>query len=208
MLPKIVCVASFLFGTSLANLSLAQDRMPPIPPAQYSEEQTKAAAEFLEARKVPVFGPFEPLMRSPEVMNKARAMGDYLRYHSAIGNTLSELAILITAREWSQDYEWSLHQPIALKAGMKPEIAAAIAEGRRPEGMSEDEEIVYDFSTELFSNKRVSNRAYERALQRFGEEGVIDLTSIAGYYAYLAMVLNVSHMPALKDGPVLKRFPD
>jgi hypothetical protein len=113
-------------------------------------------------------------------------MGDYLRYNSAIGNTLSELAILVTAREWAQDYEWSLHEPIALKAGIKPEIAAAIADGRRPDGMSADEEIVYDFSTELFRNKRVPARAYDRALRRFGEKGVIDMTSIAGYLLRLS----------------------
>jgi hypothetical protein len=82
-------------------------------------------------------------------MNMARAMGDYLRYHSAIGNTLSELVVLITAREWSQDYEWYVHYPIALKAGVAKDIADAIADGRRPTGMSADEEIVYDFTTEL-----------------------------------------------------------
>ena len=95
----------------------AGERLPTIPPAQYSAEQKQAAADFEAARKVPVFGPFEPLMYSPAVMSQARAMGDYLRYKSAIGNTLSELAILLTAREWSQDYEWSVHYPIALKAG-------------------------------------------------------------------------------------------
>src|SRR5207302_3606323 len=103
----------------------AQSRLPTIPPAQYTPEQKQAAAEFEAARKTPVFGPFEPLMHSPQVMTQARAMGDYLRYNSAIGNTLSELVILITAREWSQDYEWYVHQPIALKAGLKPEIADA-----------------------------------------------------------------------------------
>ena len=89
-----------------------------------------------------------------------------------------------------------------------PDIAEAIAEGRRPEGMSEDEEIVYDFSTELYRNKSVSDRTYERALKRFGDKGVIDLASIDGYYAMLAMVLDVSRTPALKDGPALKHFPD
>ena len=87
----------------------AEERLPTIPPAQYSAEQKQAAADFEAARKVPVFGPFEPLMYSPAVMSQARAMGDYLRYKSAIGNTLSELAILLTAREWTQDYEWSVH---------------------------------------------------------------------------------------------------
>jgi 4-carboxymuconolactone decarboxylase len=132
-----------------AGSVLAQQRLPTIPPDQYTAEQKKAADEFLVARKVPVFGPFELMMHSPEVMNMARAMGDYLRYHSAIGNTLSELVVLITAREWSQDYEWYVHYPIALKAGVAKDIADAIADGRRPTGMSADEEIVYDFTTEL-----------------------------------------------------------
>ena len=141
-----------------AGSVLAQQRLPTIPPDQYTADQKKAADEFLATRKVPVFGPFEPMMHSPEVMNMARAMGDYLRYHSAIGNTLSELVILITARDWSQDYEWHVHYPIALKAGIAKDIADAIADGRRPNGMSTDEEIVYDFTTELQKISAFRNR--------------------------------------------------
>ena len=148
------------------SAAMAQTRLPTIPPDQYSAEQKKAAEEFLAARKVPVFGPFEPLMYSPEVMTQARAMGDYLRYKSGVGNTLSELAILITAREWTQDYEWYVHAPIAAKAGVKTEIISAIRDGRRPIGMSEDEEIVYDFSSELHRNKRVSDPTFARAESR------------------------------------------
>jgi len=103
--------------TSIA--ARAEERLPTIPPANYTAEQQQAAADFEAARKVPVFGPFEPLMHSPQVMTQARAMGDYLRYKSAIGNTLSELAILITARDWTQDYEWYVHYPIALKVGIR-----------------------------------------------------------------------------------------
>ena len=125
----IICV--FLGWRTAA----AEPRLPTIPPDQYTEEQKKAAEEFLAARKVPVFGPFEPMMHSPAVMNLARSMGDYLRYHSSIGNTLSELVILITAREWSQDYEWHVHYPIALKAGIGKDVANAVADGRRPTGM-------------------------------------------------------------------------
>jgi 4-carboxymuconolactone decarboxylase len=202
------CAAAVIAGCFLSCQAFAQSRLPPIPPDQYTEEQKSAAAEFLAARKVPIFGPFEPLMYSPEVMSKARAMGDYLRYHSSIGNTLSELAILVAAREWSQAYEWSLHEPIAVKAGIKPEIAEAIGEGRRPQGMSEDEETVYEFSSELHRNKSVSDATYARAMMRFGEKGVIDLAAINGYYTFLAMVLNTVRFPALKDGPVLKRFPE
>ena len=184
----------------------AQDRLPTIPPAQYTAEQKQAAAEFEAARKVAVFGPFEPLMHSPQVMSQARAMGDYLRYKSAIGNTLSELAILLIAREWTQDFEWSVHYPIALKAGIKQEIADAIAEGRRP-SMSPDEEIVYDYSMELLKNKQVSNTTFERAKARFGTKGVVDMTGILGYYTFLAMQLNAAQYPPTKDAKKLARMP-
>src|SRR3954466_2518502 len=136
----------------LTTVTMAQERLPTIPPDQYTAEQKKAAEDFLAARKVPVFGPFEPLMHSPEVMTLARSMGDYLRYKSGIGNTLSELVILVTAREWTQDSEGHVHASIPAKAGIKPEIIAAIRDGRRPVGMSDDEEIVYDASVELQRN--------------------------------------------------------
>jgi len=195
--------SSVLIGVS----AHADDRLPTIPPAQYSPEQKQAAAEFEAARKVPVFGPFEPLMYSPAVMSQARAMGDYLRYKSAIGNTLSELAILLTAREWTQDYEWSVHYPIALKAGIRQEIADAIAEGRRPATLSADEAIVYDYALELLKNKQVSNFTFERAKTRFGAKGVVDMTGIVGYYTFLAMQLNAAQYPPAKDAKKLPRMP-
>ena len=185
----------------------AEERLPTIPPAQYSAEQKQAAADFEAARKVPVFGPFEPLMYSPAVLSQARAMGDYLRYKSAIGNTLSELAILLTARDWSQDYEWSVHYPIALKAGIRPEVADAIADGRRPAALSADEEIVYDYALELLKNKQVSTATFERAKARFGARGVVDMTGIVGYYTFLAMQLNAAQYPQPKDAKKLPRLP-
>jgi 4-carboxymuconolactone decarboxylase len=197
-------LAAFVFiGVS----AQADDRLPTIPPAQYSPEQKQAAAEFEAARKVPVFGPFEPLMYSPAVMSQARAMGDYLRYKSAIGNTLSELAILLTAREWTQDFEWSVHYPIALKAGIRQDTADAIAEGRRPATLSADEEIVYDYAMELLKNKQVSNLTFERAKTRFGAKGVVDMTGIVGYYTFLAMQLNAAQYPPAKDAKKLPRMP-
>lgn len=201
-------IAGLALASAIATSAHAAERLPTIPPAQYTDEQKQAAEAFVAARKVPVFGPFEPLMHSPQVMSQARSMGDYLRYHSAIGNTLSELAILVTAREWSQDYEWYVHQPIALKAGIKPEITAAIADGRRPAGMSDDEEIVYDFSTELHRNKRVSDLTFERAEKRFGKKGIVDLTGINAYYALLAMQLNVAQYALPQGGKKLVRFPE
>jgi 4-carboxymuconolactone decarboxylase len=185
----------------------AEERLPTIPPAQYSEEQKQAAADFEAARKVPVFGPFEPMMYSPQVMSLARAMGDYLRYKSAIGNTLSELAILITAHEWTQDYEWSVHYPIALKAGIRKEVADDIAAGRRPATMSSDEETVFAFTNELLRNKQVSDATFERARSRFGSKGVVDMTGIVGYYTFLAMQLNVAQYQAAMEGKKLPRIP-
>lgn len=185
----------------------SQERLPTIPPDQYGAAQKKASEDFLATRKVPVFGPFEALMHSPEMMSLARGMGDYLRYKSAIGNMLSEFAIIITAREWSQDYEWWLHAPIAIEAGIKPEIVDAIRDGRRPAGMSEDEEIVYDFSIELHRNKSVSDATFARAEQRFGKNGVVDLVGINGYYTLLAMQLNTARYRIPEDAQPLPRFP-
>jgi 4-carboxymuconolactone decarboxylase len=146
-------------------------------------------------------------MYSPQVMSQARAMGDYLRYKSAIGNTLSELVILITAREWTQDYEWSVHYPIALKAGIQKEVADDIAVGQRPSAMSPDEETVFDFTSELLRNKQVSDATFERAKSRLGMKGVVDMTGIAGYYTFLAMQLNVAQYPVAVDGKKLPQVP-
>ncbi len=201
---RFAVVVALLAGA----LAHAADRLPTIPPAQYSDEQKQAAAEFEAARKTPPFGPFEPLMHSPQVMTQARAMGDYLRYHSALGNTLSELVILVTAREWTQDYEWFVHEPIAVKAGIRQEICDAIADGRRPVGMRDDEEIVYDFANELLKNKRVSDRTFERADKRFGKKGVVDLTGIVGYYTFLAMQLNAAQYVPPAAAKPLPRFPE
>ena len=197
-------------GLALALLSAlpatAQERLPTIPPAQYDQAQKQAAAEFLAARKNAVQGPFEPMMYSPPVMSRARAMGDYLRYASGIGNTLSEFAILITARDWGQDYEWSVHAPIAAKAGIKLEKIAAIREGRRPDAMSPDETIIYDFATELLHNKGVSDTTFKAAESRFGKPAIVDLVGIVGYYTFNAMMLNTArYKPA--DGTAIPHFP-
>lgn len=183
------------------------DRMPEIPADKMTPEQKKAADDFLAERKVPIFGPFVPLLRSPEVMLRARAMGDYLRYKSVLPAALNEFAILITARHWTQEYEWAVHQPIAVKAGLKAEITQALAEGRRPQGMSADEEIVYEFCTELHQNKSISDATYARTLARFGEQGIIDLIGVNGYYTFLAMVLNTARTAVPKNAPMIPLFP-
>jgi 4-carboxymuconolactone decarboxylase len=195
ILAVIVCASAVA-----ASGVRAEERLPTIPPAKYTEEQKQAAVEFEAARHTPVFGPFEPMMYSPQLMSAARAMGDYLRYKSAIGNTLSELAILMTARAWGQDYEWHVHYTIALKSGIRQDIADAIANDRRPAMMSPDEEVVFDYVSELLKTKHVADQTFDRAQSRFGAKGVVDIAGIVGYYTLLAIQLNAAKYPSPKDG--------
>lgn len=183
-------------------------RLPEIPISEYSDAQKQAAAGFEAQRGRPPYGPFLPLLHSPEVMTLARSMGDYLRYKPSIGTTLSELAILVTAREWSQDYEWFMHAAIAEAAGIGADVIAAIRDGRRPTGMTADEEMVYDFSIELHRNKRVSDATFARVDTRFGKQGIVDLTGINGYYTLLAMQLNVARFEPDGGMPRLPRMPE
>src|SRR2546425_10354345 len=134
----------------------AHDRMPPIPIDKMTDAQKKAAAEFAADRKQEVFGPFMPLLRSPEVMLRAMRMGDYLRFRTVLPPRLNEFVIILTARHWSQQYEWQVHYPAALRAGLNADIAQAVAHGRRPDRMADDEQIIYDFIAQLFRNQNVS----------------------------------------------------
>lgn len=195
-------------GALMPAVSGAQARMPAIPADKLTDAQKQAIADFKAARGAELSGPFVPMLRSPEVMTRARAMGDYLRYKSTLPPRLSEFAILITAREWAQSYEWYAHYPLAVKGGLKPEIAAAVAEGRRPEGMAADETALYDFCTELHRNRSVSDATYARAIAAFGEQGVIDAVGISGYYTLIAMVLNTARVPVpAGEKPALAPFP-
>ncbi len=201
-------LAAGLVALSLATPVLAQDRMPPIPSDKLTDAQKNAVREFAAARKAEVSGPFWPLLRSPEVMNRARAMGDYLRFTSVLPPRLSEFAIIITARQWTQNYEWDVHAPLAQQGGLKPSIIAAIADGRRPEGMAADEDILYTFCDELHRTQSVSDATYAKAVSTFGEQGVIDILGISGYYTMLAMVLNTARTPVpAGHTPALRAFP-
>jgi 4-carboxymuconolactone decarboxylase len=193
MTSKVAAAA--LFVVAFAMPGSAQDRMPPLAPEQMTDAQKKAAAEFSEVRKGGPFGPFAPLLRSPEVMNRARAMGDYLRFRSVLPPRLSEFAILITARHWTQHYEWDAHRPLAVRGGLSEDIVKALAAGRRPDRMTDDEDALYTFLTELLKTQHVGDATYGRAVARFGEQGVIDLIGLGGYYSMLAMVMNTARTP-------------
>jgi len=181
------------------------DRMPPISKELWTDAQAKAAAEFAKMRGQEVFGPFALMLRSPEVMLRAAAMGDYMRYKTSLPRPLNEMIILLTARHWSQQFEWHIHQPMALKAGLSETIVAAISKGRRPEQLSADEAIVYDFATELLRLQNISDETYAKARERFGEPGIIDMVGVAGYYSLLSMMMNTARtaVPADSDVPRL-----
>ena len=163
---------------------IALDAMPP--------PQRAAAQATTAGPRGAVYGPFVPLLRSPELMEYAQRMGEYLRYRSAIGVRLSELAILVTARQWNQQVEWAIHAPIAAQVGIPSSVIEAIAGRRRPSDMLVDEAVVHDFCVELHEGKSVSDRLYADALALFGEHGVVDLMGINGYYTFLAMVMNTA----------------
>jgi 4-carboxymuconolactone decarboxylase len=186
----------------------AQDRMPPIPPDKLTDAQNKAITAFKADRSVDISGPFVPLLRSPELMVRASALGTYLRYKSSLPPRLSEFVILLTSRRWTQQYEWQAHQPLALRGGLRADIVQAIAEGRRPERMAEDEDAVYTFVDEVQRNQGVSDATYARAIAKVGEQGVVDVLGISGYYTMLAMVMNTTRTP-LPDGvkPPLATLP-
>ena len=202
---RIACAILLITACSL-NIH-AQDRMPPIPDEQMTEAQKVAAAEFRASRGEPG-GPWAVILRSPELINRPRGVSDYLRFNSSLPPRLSEFVILITAREWTQNFEWAAHYPLAIEGGLSPDIAAAIADGRRPEGMADDEETLYDFCTALHRDGRVSDAGYARTLAEFGEQAIVDMVGLSGYYTLIAMVLNTAQTP-LRPGatPALEPFP-
>ena len=178
-----------------ATVESADNRMPPQSEADYSDAQKAAIAAFEKQRGRAIGGPFVPLLRSPRVFEIAIQMGYYLRYETGLPATLTEFAILITARRWSQNYEWFAHRKIAEEVGLDPVKIEAVREGRRPADMSDDEAAVYDFCMEIHQNGQVSDTSYNALQQRFGDQAVIDFTAICGHYSLLAMVMNGTKTP-------------
>jgi 4-carboxymuconolactone decarboxylase len=175
------------------------DRMPPMDPAVMNDAQKKAAAELAAGPRKGVFGPFIPLLRSPELMDRLGRVGEYLRFHNSIPPKLAELAMLITARHVTNQFEWVVHHPLAIKAGVARDTVEAVGEGRRPASMPDDEALVHDFATELLATHRVADASYARAVKALGEQGVVDLTGTIGYFTAVCYVMNVAQTPPPKS---------
>ena len=153
-------------------------------------DQARAAEEFRRLRGVEPFGPFIPLLHSPELMTRVSALGAYLRFRSALPPRLRELAILITAAHWRQQYEWDVHAPIALEAGVAQSVLDAVWEGETPDGLDHQQQAVHDLCIALHRDRTVFRGLHDRAQVALGEQGTIDAIATCGYYSLLAMVLN------------------
>ncbi len=209
-----------LFTTALVSAAFAlplaaaaQERYPELKPDQLSAEQ-KAYVDALQkpprnnttALKNP---PFKVYMRSPELAEKLEAVSDYVRWGSGLPPRLTELAIMITARQWSSQWIWRAHYRLAVRGGLDPSVGADIAAGKRPEKMQADETILYTYATEMYRDKAVSDATYAAAVKQFGEKGLIDLVATMGYYDTVAMTLITAKAVAPKedDVPQLAELP-
>jgi len=172
-------------------------RFKPLTDNDMTDAQRQAAAELASGPrgKLNPHGPNALLLRSPGLMTRTQKVGAFLRYECSLPQRLREFGILVTARQWGAQVEWIEHHPLALKEGLDPQALEDLAQGMRPRGLRDDEAALYEFCTELHETHGVSDATFAAAVQRFGDQGVIDLIGLTGYYTMLAMVLNVAQQP-------------
>ena len=187
----------------------AQERFPALTLDQRTPEQRKVAEAIMSGPRGRMAGPFNAWLRSPEIGDALQNVGAKVRFKSSIPTALNEFAILITAREWTSQYEWYAHHSLALKAGLPAQVAADLAQGRKPEGMDADTALVWQFCIELHRDHVISDATYAATKARFGEQGVVDLIAVSGYYVTVAMTLNTAQVK-LPEGvppplPALKK---
>ncbi|HEY0300213.1 MAG TPA: hypothetical protein VGC36_02705 [Rhizomicrobium sp.] len=175
-------------------------RFPHIEPEQYSDEQKRVVGNLVSSPRAAVRGPFPALLHLPVLADAVQNLGTYLRFEVSLAPALKEFTILITGRFWGAQYEWYAHRALALEAGLDPTIADQLAQGKHPKGMSEDQEAIYAFCTELHLKHEVSDATFARAESRFGRRGVLELIGISGYYTLVSMVLNTARVALPPDG--------
>jgi 4-carboxymuconolactone decarboxylase len=180
-----------------------EPRFPQLTMEQLNEQQRPLGVEVMKVSSVGLAGPYNPMMRSPVLGQRLFDLFHYLRWETSVPTKLNEFAILIIGRQWRSQVEWYAHAPLAQKAGLSPEIIAELKANKRPSGMAEDEAAVYDFVTELTTKKEVSDATYSRAKKIFNDQQIVDLTSVAGCYVSVAMLLAMAEesTPPGKDAP-------
>ncbi len=172
-----------------------EDRLPPIPEEEQTQAQKKSVAALVSGSRRDVRGPFIPLLRSPPLLDRVHPIGEYLRFRSVIPPKLRELATLFVARLWQQTYEWHAHTPTALDAGVAQSTLNQLSPDWDGTGLAEDELLVLQFCRELHRTHAVSDSTYEATKKQLGEDGVMELCGLCGYYTLLAMVMNVARTP-------------
>lgn len=184
---------------SAKDVKLIGDRFRPLTYDAMTPAQRTMIDHLLAGERAGTGGPFNVLLRSPEMGDIAQQLGARVRYHSSLPARLNEMAILLTARHWTAQYEWYAHKRLALQAGLSQAVVDAIAAGRRPSPMQKDEQALYDFSTQLLDTKQVTDPVFRDAISAFGERGVVDLLCNMGYYQLVSMILNVDRYPLPAD---------
>jgi 4-carboxymuconolactone decarboxylase len=188
------------------SVRLRGDRFKPLT----YEEMTPAQKTMIEhvltgPRGGGTEGPFNVQLRSPEMGDVGQQFGGMTRFATTVPRRLYELAIIITARHWTSQFEWTAHRRGAVQAGVSQATTDAIADGKRPTAMPPDETAVYNFTTELLETTQVSDATFDAARRVLGERGVVELINVMGWYGIVSMMLNVDRYP-LPDGaqPELK----
>jgi 4-carboxymuconolactone decarboxylase len=184
----------------LSHPSEGPERLPPLAEAEMTPVQRASVALLLQGPRKALQGPFAVMVRSPGLMDCVQKVGEYIRFESLLADDLRELAILTSSRHWRQVVEWALHAPIALDAGVDREALVALAEGRPPT-LGGVQAIVHGFCEELHRTQGVSDETYAAAHAALGEAAVVELAGLCGYYATLAMVMNVARTPPPGDLP-------
>jgi 4-carboxymuconolactone decarboxylase len=192
-MKKLLAVGALVASLAITPTSRAEEitRFAPLKAEELTPPQKAWADEIAVPPRNAKFGnpPYRAYIRNPDLAPKLSALSDYLRWNTSLSPRLSELAILITAREWTAQYEWFAHYPLALKGGLDPKVADAIAAGQRPDTMKDDEAALYDLATALYRERKVSDAVYKAALEKFGERGIMDIIGIIGYYDLVSMTL-------------------
>ena len=185
-----------------------RDRMPLPPRDAMTDEQRAAAQALIEGPRKGVYGPFLPLLRTPALLDRVAKLGEHLRFGGQLTSRVRELATCIAAHHVGNQFEWHMHAPLALQAGVDPQAVEALRQGARPATLSADESLAYDFATELLHTHGSSEITYARAVDHFGEPGVVELTTLVGYFVMVSWLMNVAHTPAQRaSGPALPAFP-
>ena len=177
------------------DVKLVGDRFKGLTYDEMTPDQKTMIDHLFSGERGGAGGPFNALLRSPKMGDVAQQLGAQVRFHSSLPAKLNELAIIMTARHWTAQYEWYAHRRLALQAGVSAATADAVAAGQRPSSMSPEEEVVYNFGTELLNTKGVRDATFQAVVSKFGERGVVDLVGVMGYYHLVSMLLNVDRYP-------------